>query len=455
MTRLKSQYSSGVKPIPAPHQILKNFSVENEPKQKIYWQEMFPNDFEFKDEVLKKEYDAVVIGGGIVGLSVAKTLLDNDLRVALVDQKKIGGNSALSGGIVSLDNEKDLIQWIKELGKENAVKLLNITRAGAKEFLNFIEKNNIEKPEHNGVLVVARTPYDSKLLNDELNARNEIGMGLEYLSRDKLDQVIKSNVFSAGYVDRNTSTINPYNTMRRFADFLRSHGCDINEQTKVLSVDKTKVSINTHAGAIKAKNIFITSGPLADRLVRLNKHHLPLTTFLVVTKPLKPEEVERVGWRNREAIWDIGIIFSYFRILQDRRIMYGPGNADCFGDFTKDHQLHERIARNAESDLKKIFSIPAKVEYIWSGNIHVTEDELPDFGSVCSGVFYGVGASLALGFWIGKQLAQMSLGQVSEEFSTFSTIQKHRSGPHSLLFHAPLPRRLKIFLANRLIRFLD
>lgn len=265
---------------------------------------------------------------------------------------------------------------------------------------------------------------------------------------------LNSKVFKSGYFNKHTAAINPYRALRNFAYYLYKNGCQINEGLEVELVEGN-IAI-TPNGKIIAKKIIITSGSAAGKLTRLKKHALPLTSFLIITAPLLAHEKEKIGWQGREILWDIGRVFSYFRFLPDDRIMYGPSSADIFGDWTQNQKKHYEVARRAEKDLADIFHISPSVEYVWSGIMHVTEDGLPDFGTfpTNSSVLYGVGASLALGFGIGKQLAEMAMDKPGSHSSFLAKLQRHYPGPYSLLFHVPLPQKFRMFLANRFLRFL-
>ncbi|MEX2053113.1 MAG: FAD-dependent oxidoreductase [Candidatus Paceibacterota bacterium] len=69
-------------------------------KKEVYWKLALGNDDPFEDEVIDKEFDVLVIGGGVVGLSAARTARDNNLSVAVIDKGHIGENSAVSTAMV-------------------------------------------------------------------------------------------------------------------------------------------------------------------------------------------------------------------------------------------------------------------------------------------------------------------------------------------------------------------
>lgn len=425
-------------------------------KQEVYWKCYAEDKPVLETRPLDKEYDAVIVGGGIIGLSAARFLLEKDLKIALLDRHELGGSSALSGGIIMDDNEKDFIEWISELGHENASRLLRATRDSANELAEFIRQNKIELPEKNGALVAARTKGDLKTLNEDIEAHRHFGWSPEVLSQEELNRRVASKVFLGGYFNPHIYTVHSYRMMRNFAKYLQENGCQISENIEVQSIDINKNILKTRNGHIKAKTILVTSDGASQKLIHLKKHALPLTSFLVATEPLEQTALEKIGWQGREVVWDIGRIFSYFRLLPDNRIVFGPGSADVFGDLTQDKKRHLKVARIAEKELSEIFTVPIKVEYVWSGIVHVTEDELPDFGALPQNksILFAAGASLALGSWVGKQLALTALGQEVKDSPLFQTLQSHHRGPYSLLFHAPLPKSLRMFIANRFLRFL-
>jgi glycine/D-amino acid oxidase-like deaminating enzyme len=75
--------------------------------------------------------------------------------------------------------------------------------------------------------------------------------------------------------------------------------------------------------AVLATNAF---RPLLRRL-RLSV--VPVYDFALMTEPLTPEQLASVGWSRRQALADAGYLFHYYRLSEDRRILWGGWDPLC------------------------------------------------------------------------------------------------------------------------------
>jgi glycine/D-amino acid oxidase-like deaminating enzyme len=113
-------------------------------KNEVYWKTVYSDDVTFDQPLPGTTFDVAIVGAGIIGLSTAFYLVNQGLRIAVIDERTIGGNSSLSAGIISYDNEQDLSVWVEDLGYDNAKKLVDIMRNSAIELVSLIERNKFD-----------------------------------------------------------------------------------------------------------------------------------------------------------------------------------------------------------------------------------------------------------------------------------------------------------------------
>jgi gamma-glutamylputrescine oxidase len=421
---------------------------------KPLWQALAPDRSFFHDELPHAQADVVIVGGGIVGLSAAWTLLNKGRSVCILDQGQIGGNSAVSAGIINPYNDKDFKEWNALLGEKNAKHFLRLIQEGAREMLRLVEDEKWDLPKKTGWIMGIRQKQDEPKLREEINVHHRFGLPAEYLSAQDIEKrIVTQGVYQAGYFNPDIFVINPWRAFRRFAVSLQSRGCLLKEGTRVLRIDHDKKRVETNDGAIRYRRIVLAVGVESRRFTTLHKRALPYTPFLVATEPLSKRDRAAVGWNSEECLMDLGTFFDYFRLSEDGRLIFGPSRLERFGDWTKDVPYHIRAAKQAEQMLHRMFPIHARVEYAWSGNMYITEDELPDIGLSHQDrhMPYAGGASLALGYWMGKQLGSLAAGETPKEYPFFHTIHKHYRSPFSFFFHLPIPMSWKIGLLNTYI----
>jgi glycine/D-amino acid oxidase-like deaminating enzyme len=56
---------------------------------------------------------------------------------------------------------------------------------------------------------------------------------------------------------------------------------------------------------------------------RLRFYTVPVYDYALMTEPLSDEQLASIGWKNRQGLADAGVFFHYFRISEDRRILWG------------------------------------------------------------------------------------------------------------------------------------
>ena len=62
-------------------------------------------------------------------------------------------------------------------------------------------------------------------------------------------------------------------------------------------------------------------------LRQIRRYVAPVYDYVLVTDPLPPAALERVGWRNRQGISDMANQFHYYRLTPDNRILFGGYDA--------------------------------------------------------------------------------------------------------------------------------
>ena len=137
--------------------------------------------------------------------------------------------------------------------------------------------------------------------------------------------------------------------------------------------------------------------------------------------------------RGRPAASDTNFVLDYFRVSEDRRLLFGSG--DSYSGSTP-RNLVQRI----RSAMLRVFPQlrDLAVTHAWGGFVDITMNRAPDFGRLGSNVYYLQGFSghgLALAGMAGRLVAQAVAGQ-SEQFDVFSRIA-HRRFPGGAALRTP------------------
>jgi gamma-glutamylputrescine oxidase len=172
-----------------------------------------------------------------------------------------------------------------------------------------------------------------------------------------------------------TFGINAWAYCQAMRDVLRDAGVTIHEKSCVTSVRDGSVSANgctVTAGAIIAcvDRSLPDLGMLKDAVYRIQ-------TFLAVSRSLTDARISEIFPESRLMVWDSDLIYSYFRVTTDNRLLLGVSSAL----YTYSHRRRSivpRILRTMRSFVKEKFPhTPVEFEYFWPGLIGVSKDLLP------------------------------------------------------------------------------
>ncbi|MDA0746727.1 MAG: FAD-binding oxidoreductase [bacterium] len=288
--------------------------------------------------------DIVIIGGGIVGLTIAYHLAEAGAgKIVLCERKTIGsGTSSMSGAMCG--QQAEITDTISRL----AVRALDI-------YENFDERigGDIGFMNH-GIL-----GFQSSLENAETRAQaaRKNGSDARALSVDQTtDFYSEFNMdgFGASILYPRSGCVDAYRTMHAYAAGAKRLGADLREFTPVTRIDAKNghiETLHTPQGAIAPGKVILACGPWSHKVARSAGLFLPIETTQVGVSffrqppdfadrpPVTSAELAIIPWHNK-----------HFRVLRDTRkplvrIEPDPTEAVC-PQFMVDHAtevIHHRL----------------------------------------------------------------------------------------------------------------
>ena len=212
---------------------------------------------------MKEIYDYVVLGGGIVGVSSALSLIDKhpDKKILLIDKEssfakhQTGHNSGVIHSGVYYQPGSLKAQFCRE---------------GLKETINFCSINNIPY-EQCGKLLVATNQVELKRMHElhERSKSNEISV--EVLDQKQLNEIEPNIMGISALFVKSTGIVDYKLITKKMSEEFESKGGEflLNSEVVSLEEDKEKIKIITSSESLNTKYLICCAGLMADRVARL------------------------------------------------------------------------------------------------------------------------------------------------------------------------------------------
>jgi len=229
---------------------------------------VFPGKMRFKpprkvsDELTGREFDAVIVGGGVIGLAVARELSQFNLSIALFERHNDLGmdQTTHSNAMIhpAVQAKHGTLRW-------------EMNYKGNPMWDELASQLDVDF-KRIGTLIVAENAEEESLLPYAVSvAIKHKDPEPKLLDRDGLDRIepgLAANV-SKGVLIRNTGITNVFELLIAYAENVLSNGVSIFLDTAVIGVeteDSAIKAVDTTRGTVRARLLINAAGLYADRI---------------------------------------------------------------------------------------------------------------------------------------------------------------------------------------------
>ena len=355
--------------------------------------------------VRNEHCDLCVVGGGYTGLWAAVIAKERDplSDVVLIDKGEVAGaasgrnggfmESTLTHGVGNgLARHADEIDVLEELG------LANLDEIEAA-----IERYQIDCAyERTGVIDVAHQGHPVSYvdqLREEHDTLRSMGQAVEWLDGDAMRAEVNSPTYTGGlFRSGRAALVDPARLawgLKRVAEDL---GVRIYEHSKAtdVEIDGVGMLVTTPLGKIRCAQVVLGTNADKPLLKRVRRYMVPVYDYCLVTEPLSPEQMARIGWRHRQGLSDITNQFHYYRLTADNRILWGGYDAIYYWGSKTSVELESRPETWAKLSEHFFETFPqlddVAFSHAWGGAIDTSTRFSVFFGSAMQNrVAYAVG----------------------------------------------------------------
>jgi gamma-glutamylputrescine oxidase len=333
--------------------------------------------------------DVCVVGGGLAGLNTALGLVGRGRKPVVVEAERIGwGASGRNGGFVAKGYSADLGKLKNKLGLAHARELVDLTKEARAIIQARIEEYKIPcGPLKPGVLTVSwrDNPDAVKRTIDDLNAAYDLGF--EFWSRERVRAQCRTDKYYDGIFSPGDFQFHPLTYVQGLATAVVRGGGSVHENSRAAKIEKMpggRWRVRMVGGAVIEADVLVLccSIYVGGLEKRLGNAAFPVKTYVMVTEPLDAEDL-RASLNTPHAIYDMRFASDYYRVLDDRRVMWG-GRVSIGAD-------PQNIAAMIKDDMLKVYpQLTGKVKtaYGWSGDLCYAPHKMPQIGQLDENYWY-------------------------------------------------------------------
>ena len=377
--------------------------------------------------------DILVVGGGVAGLTAAQAFHDKGHKVVLIEKNYCGaGATGKSSGFITPDSELSLFELENMFGVATGNKIWQLIGSGVDVIRNNINTYNIDCDyQVQDTLIVANSARAFRNdIQKEYDMRQKANYQSVLYSHNEIGSVIGSDGYVGGISYGGTFGIRAYDYCLGMKRVLQDAGVQIYEETPALEIQEKKV-ITPHA-TIKAEHIIVCTDRFEPAATPLWDKIYHVQTFLMMSAPLSDAQVKQLFPAQPFMVWDTDMVYQYFRLTGDNRLMLG--GSDVLYTYAKDESHNnQRMAKKLMNYFHAKFpSVSVDFEYIWPGLIGISKDVFPvaGFDKNMPSVYYIAGAcGLPFAAALARYCADRIINNNTEFDDYFSPYRSFTLGP--------------------------
>jgi gamma-glutamylputrescine oxidase len=319
----------------------------------------------------------VVVGAGMAGLSAALRLAESGHDIVLIDRNICGGSTTgKSAGFLTPDSELELSQILRRFGIEGARNLWQVPVKGIELITSTVRKYGIVCDlQTQDSLFVANDRSGVDDVHEEVVARKQLGYPVTAYTAAEVAGVLGSTRYHAGVRYSGTYGIDALRYCQGVKRVLLDRGVRIFESTEAHAIDDH--TVRTPGGSVTAERIVVCADTPSRHFCHYADDVSPAETYLTISAPLTDRDVKALFPGDPLQCWDSDLIYSYWRLTGDRRILLGGGS--MLSTYVRNAQTSPRVAGHVVRKFRRKFPALAHVEFLqyWPGLIDTTRDLFP------------------------------------------------------------------------------
>jgi glycine/D-amino acid oxidase-like deaminating enzyme len=358
-----------------------------------------------------KNYDLIVIGAGIVGLSSAISFKEKNPKAqVLILERGIlpDGASTKNAGFACFGSSGEILDDLKKTPEKTVWETVDMRWQGLQLLRTRLKDKNIAYEALGGYeLFTNKKKLDAsieklKYLNSQFKHLSGLKNCYSEVSIQSLKHFgkVKGAVFNVFEGQLDTGLL-----MKNLHLLATNKEITILNTIEVEHLDETNtgVELNTNYGVFSGKKVIVATNGFAASLLKI-KDVKPARAQVLITAPISKLQIKGT-YHFEEG-------YYYFRNI-DNRILFGGGrNMDFKNENTQTQGMNRTIQDQLEKLLQEMIlpGIKYTIEHRWSGIMGIGKEKSPIIRFHKKNTLIAVrmgGMGVAIGTWVGNTAARM------------------------------------------------
>jgi glycine/D-amino acid oxidase-like deaminating enzyme len=322
--------------------------------------------------------DVLVVGAGITGALIARSLSEAGLETTVVDKRDVGwGSTAASTALLQYEIDTELQELARLHGEAFAVRVYKACEQAIGEIEPIAKEIRGSEFRKMSSLYFASRFWHATRVRDEGLLRQRHGFDLEIIDKAELRERFDISAPTA-LLTKIAAQVDPYRLATGILGNLQRQGVGVFDRTAVESWQRraNRFDVLTDRGAkIACRHIVIASGYESQLFLRqrvANNH----SSYALVTEPVE----SGLGWLAKTLVWESARPYLYLRSTADNRLLIGGEDDNLDLPAKRDRAIPWKTRRILAKVRKLMPQLTIEEGFAWAGTFAETADGLPFFG---------------------------------------------------------------------------
>jgi glycine/D-amino acid oxidase-like deaminating enzyme len=361
-----------------------------------YWLDTAPRFSAGAEGPVEERVDAVIVGGGLTGLSAALALGRRGASVMLLEAGRIVGEaSGRNGGQCNNGLPHDFTGLVQRFGLERARAFYRAYNAAVDTVERIVHDESINCDFHRRgrIKLAAKPAHFDQLVRAHDALLAQVDADVRLVTPECIREEVGSDAFYGGLIQATSAQLHPGKFGVGLAEAASRSGARIYESAAVTGLERLArgaYRITSARGTVEATQVLLATGTTSvGPFGWFRRRMAPVGSFIVVTEPLESALLDRLLPTRRSYVTSKNI-GNYFRATCDNRLLFGGRARFAMSNPRSD----EKSGHILRATLARVFpELPdVRIDYCWGGLVDMTADRLPRAGEH-EGMFYAMGYS--------------------------------------------------------------